>query len=214
LIVPRFGISKRRHLPVLKLLDHSISLFSGPAVVRQFWRWGLEPVPNSTLVQLSTPLDKLIMSRDRAGMMLYEWRGWTRNYAPGGLDLRGKTVLDVGAGEGETVAFYRLLGAKRFICVEPEGPRAGRLRENSSRNNWDVEVYEEPFSPKFLDLKFDFMKMDCEGCERALLGTKIAFPCVLETHGSSTTQDFLKIDGFSVLRATQNTALVTNVRRG
>jgi len=213
LIIPRFGISKRRHLPVLKLLDHSISLFLGPAVVRQFWGWSLEGVPNSSLVQVSTPLDKLVMSRDRAGMMLYEWRTWTRFYAPRGFDFSGKTVLDVGAGEGETVELYRLLGATKFLCVEPDAQRAARLRENSARNGWDAEVFEEPFSLKLLERGFDFLKMDCEGCESALLGTRVAFPCVLETHGSSTTEGFLKMEGFTALKSSGNTALLTNAAR-
>ncbi|MGH9919957.1 MAG: hypothetical protein ACRD6W_13970, partial [Nitrososphaerales archaeon] len=126
MIIPRFGISKRRRLPVLKLLDHSVSVFLGPAVVRQFWGWGLGGVSGSPLVQVSTPLDKLVMSRDRAGMMLYEWRTWRRCYVPRGFDFSGKTVLDVGAGEGETVELYRLAGAKRFICVEPDPQRAAR----------------------------------------------------------------------------------------
>ena len=213
MIIPRVGISKRRHLPVFKLLDHSISPLSVLGVIRQFWTWRLEGVPNSDLVKVSTPLDNLVMNRDRAGMMLYEWRTWTKHYAPRGFDFRGKTVLDVGAGEGETVEFYRLQGAKRFICVEPDSRRAIRLRENSARNGWEADVREEPFSLKFLEREFDFMKMDCEGCERILLGTRVAFPCVVETHGNSTSEEFLKIDGFSAVRAGRNTALVSNVTR-
>jgi SAM-dependent methyltransferase len=212
LIVPRFGISRRRRLPVLKLLDHSISPFSGLSVVRRFWKWGLAGVPGSDLVQVSTPLDKLVMSRDRAGMMLYEWGTWTEFYAPSGFDFTGKTVLDVGAGEGETVEFYRLLGAKKFLCVEVDPKRAARLRENSAKNGWDAEVFEEPFSLKFLERKFDFLKMDCEGCESALLGTRVTFPCILETHGAATTEGFLKMGGFSVLKRGENTALVTNAK--
>jgi methyltransferase family protein len=211
LIVPRFGISKRRRLPVLKLLDHSISPFSGLSVIRQFCKWSLSGVPGSDLVQVSTPLDKLVMSRDRAGMMLYEWGTWTKYYVPRGFDFAGKTVLDVGAGEGETVELYRLHGAKKFICVEVDPARAARLRENAAKNGWDAEVVEEPFSLRFLDQKFDFLKMDCEGCEAALLGTKVSFPSVLETHGAATTEGFLKMGGFRTLRFAGNTALVSNV---
>lgn len=210
MIVPRFGISKRRHLPVLKFLDHSISVISGPSALRRFWHWSLEESPASGLVHVSTPMDKLVMSRDRAGMMLYEWGTWNRHYAPPGFDFSGKTILDVGAGEGETVELYRLLGAKRFICVEPDASRVARLRDNSARNGWDAEVLQEPFSSMLLEKKFDFMKMDCEGCESALFGTSIAFPCVLETHKGATAE-FLKM-GFTVLRLEANTALVTNVR--
>jgi len=173
----------------------------------------LEQVPGSPLVQVSTPLDKLVMSRDRAGMMLYEWRTWTRCYAPPGFDFHGKTVLDVGAGEGETVELYRLVGAKRFLCVEPDPQRAARLRENVARNGWEAEVFEEPFSLKFLEREFDFLKMDCEGCESALVGKRLAFPCVLETHGSSTTDSFLRMEGFKAVKSAGNTALVTNVAR-
>jgi len=194
-------------------LDHSISPISGLGVIRQFWRWRLERVPGSDLVQVSTPLDTLLMSRDRAGMMLYEWGTWTKYYVPRGFDFHGKTVLDVGAGEGETVELYRLLGAKKFICVEPDSQRAARLRENAARNGWSAEVFEEGFSLRFLEREFDFMKMDCEGCERVLLGSRVAFPCVLETHGSSTTEEFLKMDGFSAVRSVGNTALVSNAAR-
>lgn len=211
MIVPRLGISRRRRFPVLKLLDHSISPFSGPAVVRRFWGWRLARVPGSDLVEVSTPLDTLRMSRDRAGMMLYEWGTWLRCYAPKGFDFRGKTVLDVGSGEGETVELYRQLGAERFLCVEVDPQRAKRLRENSSRNGWDVQVFEEPFSPKFLELKFDFLKMDCEGCETALIGTPIKVPCVLETHQPSTTEAFLK-EGFEVVKGGHKASLVSNVR--
>ena len=210
MIVPRFGISRRRRLPVLKLLDHSISPFSGFGVIRQFWKWSLGGLPGSDLVKVSTPLDKLIMSRDRAGMMLYEWGTWNRFYVPHGFDFTDKTILDVGAGEGETVELYRLHGAKRFICVEVDPQRAARLRDNAAKNGWDVQVFEEPFSPKFLDMGFDFMKMDCEGCESALLGTRVAFPCVLETHGAPTTEGFIKMGGFSTLKTAGNTALITN----
>ena len=192
-------------------MDHSVGLVSGLAAIRQFWRWRLDRVPSSDLVQVSTPLDRLLMSKDRAGMMLYEWRTWTRYYAPPGFDFQGKTVLDVGAGEGETLEFYRLQGAKRFLCVEPDPQRAARLRENCARNGWDAEVFEEPFSLKFLQRKFDFMKMDCEGCERMLAGTPISFPCVLETHGSPITEEFLRMAGFWAMKTGQNTALVSNV---
>lgn len=168
----------------------------------------------SSQVELSTPLDKLVLTRDRAGMMLYEWKTWTRCYAPRGFDFRGATVLDVGAGEGETVELYRLLGAKKFICVEPDAQRASRLRENATRNAWEAEVFQEGFSPRFLERDFDFMKMDCEGCEQALIGTRIEFPCVLETHGKPTTEEFLKMSGFSAVKRAGNTALVTNVGAG
>ena len=104
MIVTRVGISTRRHLPVLKFLDHSISVFSGPSAIRLSWRWSLEKLPGSDLVQVSTPMDELVMSRDRAGMMLYEWGTWNRYYAPRGIDFSGKTVLDVGAGEGARAA--------------------------------------------------------------------------------------------------------------
>ncbi len=210
MIVPRFGISKRRHLPVFKFLDHSVGPFSALRATRTFWRWSLAKVPGSDLVEVRTPLDRLAMSRDRAGMMLYEWGTWSRWYAPRSFDFSGKTVLDIGAGEGETVELYRLLGARRFICVEPDPQRAGRLRENSVRNGWEAEVCEEPFSLKFLGRAFDFMKMDCEGCERTLIGTRISFPSVLETHGISTTEEFVKM-GFSVVKAGRSAFVLSNV---
>ena len=34
--------------------------------------------------------------------------------------VRGKTVLDVGAGCGETAFFYRLYGAKKVVAIEAD----------------------------------------------------------------------------------------------
>ena len=47
------------------------------------------------------------------------------------IPVRGKVVLDVGAGEGETALFYLANGAKHVICVEANMESCKVLQLNS-----------------------------------------------------------------------------------
>lgn len=52
-------------------------------------------------------------------MLATEWKIWEKYYLPP-FPLYGKTILDVGAGCGETAFFYILYGAKKIIAIEPD----------------------------------------------------------------------------------------------
>ena len=43
---------------------------------------------------------------------------WNKYYLP--IYVKGLTVLDVGAGEGETAKFFLEQGARKVICIEPD----------------------------------------------------------------------------------------------
>jgi SAM-dependent methyltransferase len=110
-----------------------------------------------------------------------EWRSWKNWYLPP-WSLKGKTVLDVGAGCGETALFYYHHGAKKVIAIEPQPSLVSLLRRNMARNSWEMEVVEGPFEKSMLEWSFDFMKMDGEGCETLLLEAGSLPPCAIEAH--------------------------------
>ncbi|OLD55078.1 hypothetical protein AUI46_06225 [archaeon 13_1_40CM_2_52_13] len=114
-------------------------------------------------------------------LMWREWQSWKKWYLPP-WSLKGKVILDVGAGCGETALFYYLHGARRVIAVEPESSLVPLLKKNMAHNKWDMEVVESPFHASMLDWNFDFMKMDGEGCEAQLLTSNSLPPCAIEGH--------------------------------
>ena len=129
-----------------------------------------------------------------------EWnRQWKKYYLPN-FDLNGKTVLDVGAGCGETILFYLSHGAARVIAIEPDSTAFKILKENSETNNWPVELYNEPLNRKHLELRFDFAKLDCEGGESLLFDYLPNVEIALEAHSSEIIQRLGKL-GFSVSKS-------------
>lgn len=111
-----------------------------------------------------------------------EWTYWKQQYLEF-LPKNAKTVLDVGAACGETAFLYLLHGAENVICLEPSPDRFRLLEQNRLRNSWNVSSFQEGFHLGMLTgLDFDFMKMDCEGCEGELLKADRLPPCVIEVH--------------------------------
>lgn len=133
--------------------------------------------------------------RLRSGSFLVavnEYRMWSRVYLPS-FSLKGKTVLDAGAGCGETAHFFFENGAEKVISVENDPLSVSCLRENRDRNGWNVEILPESFSAKhFADLAFDFAKVDVEGAEESLLGLPTLPPCSIEVHSPKLTDAFMK----------------------
>jgi len=116
------------------------------------------------------------------GMMSDEWNLWKEIYLPL-FQLGGKTVLDVGAGSGETAFFYFLNGAEKVIAIEPNPIAVKLLRRNAKRNKWNVDILPRCFKLADMDLDYDFMKMDGEGCEELLLDFKRELnPSIIEVH--------------------------------
>lgn len=115
-------------------------------------------------------------------------------------DLVGKTVLDVGATNGEVAYYYiEKFHAEKAICIECDPQRFVRLR-NNARLLGNIEVVEEPFRIEHLqNFEYDFIKCDVEGYEMVLLEFVakggVLKPCVLEAHTGWIKDQFLK-EGF------------------
>ena len=109
-----------------------------------------------------------------------EQEEWEKLYAP--IDLQGKTVLDCGAGEGESARFYLGKGAKTVYCIEPDDDAFRLLKKNASLHPGIVPI-QKCFELSDLQRNFDFMKMDIEGYEEVLLvAPDLPFPALVEVH--------------------------------
>lgn len=133
----------------------------------------------------------LPIETDESGKMLIfkEWRHWMRDYIPND-GIIGKTILDVGAGSGETAWFYLTQGARKVICIEPDLKRIAALRRNAEKWRWDIEVIERRFKSEDMMRLFDFAKIDCEGGERLLLDLQDLPSLAVEIHGKELAKRF------------------------
>jgi hypothetical protein len=122
-------------------------------------------------------------------IFLNEWKTWERYYLPT-FSLTGKTVLDVGAGCGETAFFYLLYGAGKIVAIERDRNALNCLEENAKRNGWNIQIIPHAFKLSDLNVPHDFMKMDIEGRETALLETSITTPCIVEVHTNELVSKF------------------------
>ena len=114
-------------------------------------------------------------------------RGWKLSY-PGDsfsdywrLDVKGKRVLDIGAGIGDSPIYFSLAGAREVVAVELDYKKVELMRENLKLNGIDnVFVVDKGVAPtdgkNFISWEklvkeygpFDAAKIDCDGCERAI----------------------------------------------
>jgi hypothetical protein len=140
-----------------------------------------------------------------------EWRSWKNWYLPP-WSLKGKTVLDVGAGCGETALFYYIHGANKVIAVEPQSSLVPLLRRNMDLNKWNMKVVEGLFDLSMLEWNFDFMKMDGEGCETQLLTVNSLPPCAIEVHDKIVVDGLRERFGMSVLPQKENWILQNFVK--
>ena len=87
-------------------------------------------------------------------------------------DLTSKKVIDVGAAVGDTALYFAKLGASHVYAFEMDKSRCEMARTNINRNNMQerITLFEEPAtSDKINRLPYDFIKVDCEGCEYDLI---------------------------------------------
>ncbi|HEV8387724.1 MAG TPA: 50S ribosomal protein L11 methyltransferase [Nitrososphaera sp.] len=87
-------------------------------------------------------------------------------------DLTSKVVVDVGAAIGDTALYFGKLGAAPVFAFEMDKVRCDLARANIARNNMQdrITLIEEPATAdKINSLQYDFIKIDCEGCEYELL---------------------------------------------
>jgi ribosomal protein L11 methylase PrmA len=130
---------------------------------------------------------EIALVRHRYNMTINEMGLWERIYAP--ISLKGKIVLDVGAGMGESAAFYFSKGAEKIVAIEPNPQDLKLLRINATRNAWNVDSIHDVFRLDQLSIPHDFAKIDCEGGEEILLEYNGRLgPCVIESHTRDLTR--------------------------
>ena len=105
-----------------------------------------------------------------------------------------KTILDVGAGCGETAAFYFDKGARKIIAVEIDRQSSKMIKTNASLNDWNIEIINSPFDFTCLSRhEIDLAKIDCEKCEVGMLDCdEILFDVITEIHGRDLLVAFRK----------------------
>jgi len=108
----------------------------------------------------------MLLSSYYCALLIAEWSDrWPKAYLPK-EGIEDKTILDVGAGNGETAYFFFKHGARRVVCVESDAEARKILTQNIMVNDWYALVADFPFHPSLLkSYDYDFVKFDCEGCE-------------------------------------------------
>ena len=181
----------RRGVPKFYMLDLPYPPHQFLSRMIRYRKWSMKQALQTVSVKMENAELELMPSVWTA--VFSEWIYWKQQYLEF-LPKNAKTVLDVGAACGETALLYLLHGVERVICFEP-GPDNFRLLErNSSRNSWNVSASQEKFHLGMLSsVDFDFMKMDCEGCEGELLKADRLPPCVMEVHQNKVRlEDLMK----------------------
>lgn len=110
---------------------------------------------------LPSDFDKYHFSSNRKNMIAIELGDWHKHYLP---IKSGGTVLDVGAGEGETMIFYLLHGAKRIICIEADKKKSRYLAYNA-------KIAEKEFDAHIIAVSawLDNIKIDIDGGEEGMV---------------------------------------------
>lgn len=189
MIYPRLRLSRNRGLPVLSVGDSTYLPHQYLAKFLPLREWSLRAWGG--VVILDHRGTRLRLLKSYANTLFDEWGLWNEFYIPPGLE--GKTIIDVGAGCGEVSYLYLLKGAKKVICVEANPDAAECLSENAKANRWNVDIVKETFDVSMLsDFVYDFVKIDIEGDEAALLGWSGRLPTwsVIEIHGSDLHAQF------------------------
>lgn len=195
LVIPRVKLSRKRHIPIFYIAGTPAAFLDHEWYPHQIMGLISKLIESTHWKRIDSKYFEykpfhMKLHLNYLGMM-DEWhRIWDKYYSL--LPVRDKVVLDVGAGCGETACFFLKRSARKIICVEPNPAAVACLRENVSRNNWNVQILEEPFSLEMLNtLQFDCMKMDCEGCESALLDyDKPLPPSIIELHSNELLTQF------------------------
>lgn len=180
-VSPKIGLSNRRKIPVWRLFDSTFAIWDRGKAVEKVKQAGLFTDGEFYFAKIGKWNFKL--TRYYAGMIVNEFPIWESKYLP--VNVSGKTVLDIGAGEGESAAFYLMHGASRVIAIEPDPVAFNLLRENVEANHLPVEPINARFSVSQLSIPHDFLKMDIEGYESALLDLPDDFAlgdCIIEGH--------------------------------
>jgi len=192
-ITVKFGLSERKHLPVVKVGKVSYPI----------WKFRYAK-------RIKEMIDALCLDEWGKILVYNELYQFEKYYLPP-FSLKDKIVLDLGACCGETAYFYIQHGAKQVICVEPDPTRAKLIIENKQNLNLNIKLINDFFTPKHLELNHDFIKCDIEGNEIELIPyAKNLKPCIVEAHGQNVREQFEKNGFHVVFRQKNNLFLMIN----
>lgn len=97
----------------------------------------------------------------------------------GEINLRGRTVIDIGASIADSSLYFASLGAGKVYAFEIDPVRLELAKKNVELNNMSsrIEMIEKKATSEEIsfiveDNSLDnlFMKIDCEGCEYEIIG--------------------------------------------
>ncbi|MDH2900691.1 MAG: hypothetical protein PXY39_06935 [archaeon] len=184
--MPSPRLSKKKHFPIFVLFGCEYY----PWQMMSLFRAMRGKVADSDLIQTSLFGYNITLVRHRYNMTIGEIPLWDETYAP--ISVKNKIVLDIGAGMGESAAFYFGKGAKKVVAVEPNPQDYTLLKENASKNSWNLDPIQDVFKLEQLSIPHDLAKIDCEGGEVILLSYKNSLgPCVIESHSAEITRDLV-----------------------
>jgi len=158
---------------VVRTLPQFAAIYPGLGDLR-IVKWGDNVI-------MSDGVSVLALKNNYARMILRERKSWERFYR---VDLHGKTVLDIGAGCGESAWFFFKQGAKKVVAVESDKRCIPFLKINRDTNRWAMDIISARFSLQHLSIPHDFVKIDVEGAELILLDSPVKElgPCRVELH--------------------------------
>jgi hypothetical protein len=188
--VVRFGLSRRKHLPCIWVAGTTNFRPYRLDVFLKFRGFTWIRIDNEHVAVGKNDVE-FVLLRKYAALMANEYVDWGRDYKLP-FSLKDKTVLDVGAGCGETIFYFATKGCRNFIAVEPDKECANLLKKNAIQNSLNVKIYNDVFRKAQLNEEFDFIKCDCEGGEAILLDQEIAQPIALEVHGVELFERFIE----------------------
>jgi len=198
-MIPPTGIGlSQRGVPFLVVAGRAILPHQFMKRMLATWNWRLSSRHPYYYLKIGRYVVKL--HPEYFHIIYGEWLDWKRTHLPP-FNLKGATVLDVGAGCGETTLFYFIHGVNRVICVEPNSDLANIISENLRANKWNAEVIARPFDLGMLNLPVDLMKMDCEGCEAQLLSADVLPTCMIEVHDGHILESLRSKFGLEVAKA-------------
>jgi hypothetical protein len=184
----KFGLSRKRHLPVIWVANQSNYLPYRLDVFFKYHGLTFEKIDEEYFLIRKNGFE-FVLLKEYLPFMIYEFVEWHRDYKfPSSLE--NKTILDIGAGCGETIFFFALNGCRNFIAVEPNPQCADLIRKNAEKNSLNVKIFNDTFRKNHLNENFDFIKCDCEGGESILLEEEISKPIALEVHGEVLIKKF------------------------
>jgi hypothetical protein len=201
-VTVKFGLSRKRHLPVIWVAGITNFNLYRLDIFLKYRGLSLTKIDDKHVLVEKNGI-QFILLKEYACIFMHEFTKYNRDYRfPS--SLKNKTILDIGAGCGETILYFALKGCRNFVAVEPNTRCANLLRKNAEKNGLNVKVYNDIFRKSHLEEKCDFIKCDCEGGESILLEEDLSKPIALEVHGLDLIKKFRQKHFKNVTNSTGN----------